>query len=210
MKVLPVDLAQAHEMGLLESRQSPEDSLLITPFESGLEAHQVVVALGEVLLAQLHDGMGPAAVRRGEADGLHGSETQGVDPSTGDLLDGQTSFEEFGVFEAVGLNDLGPHQPLPESLILLAVEGDIEVIVAVPLAVAGAGEELRHLQALRLDDGSDGVIEVEVLAAQELQELLREGLGGQGTGGEDRISVRDLGDFPLSDFDLGVLRQGGS
>ena len=49
--------AEADELGLLQSWNQPEDACLLAPFELRLESHQAVVIAGEVVLAQLHDGV---------------------------------------------------------------------------------------------------------------------------------------------------------
>src|ERR1700738_5140751 len=64
-----------------------------------LESDEVVAVGAEVLLAELHDGVGPAAsLRIGEADGLHGAEAQGVAAAAGGLFDGEAAFEVLQLF----------------------------------------------------------------------------------------------------------------
>ena len=59
-----------------------------------LEADEVVGVGAEVLLAELNDGVGPAAgFGIGEADGLHGPETERVAPTAGGLLNREAAFE---------------------------------------------------------------------------------------------------------------------
>ena len=73
-----------------------------------LEADEVVGVGAEVLLAELDDGVGPAAgFGVGEADGLHGAEAEGVAAAAGGLFDGEAAFE-VGRLTASGSVDQGP------------------------------------------------------------------------------------------------------
>ena len=89
-----VDLAEAEEGGLLEAGDEAEDAGLLAEFEVVLKADEVVGVGAEVFLAELDDGVGPAAgLGVGEAGGLHGAEAEGVSASAGGLFDGEAAFE---------------------------------------------------------------------------------------------------------------------
>ena len=97
-----VDHPEAHELGALEARDHPEHALLLAPLELGLEADQRVVARGQVVLAQLHDGVRAAAgARIDEADRLHRPEAQGLLAAARHHLDRQAALEEELVLEVV-------------------------------------------------------------------------------------------------------------
>ncbi len=95
-----VDLAVAEERCVFEAGDEAEDAGLLAELEVVLEAYEVVAVGAEVLLAELDDGVGPAAgFGVGEADGLHGAEAEGVAAAAGGLFDGEAAFEvlEFRV-----------------------------------------------------------------------------------------------------------------
>ena len=89
-----VDLAVAEEGGVLEAGDEAKDSLLFGILQVVLEAYEIIGVGPEVLLTELHAGVGPAAgLRVGEADGLHGAETERVAASARGLFDGKAAFE---------------------------------------------------------------------------------------------------------------------
>ena len=67
---------------------------LLAIFQLGLEADHVEQRAERVVLAQLHDGVGPlAGARIGQADRLHRPEAQGLAPALGHHLDRQAALE---------------------------------------------------------------------------------------------------------------------
>ncbi len=89
-----VDLPEAQELRPLQAGDQPKDASLLGILQRVLEAHQVVAGGAQVLLAQLHDGVGPAAgARVAEAHGLHGAKSQRVAAAARQFLDGQAGFE---------------------------------------------------------------------------------------------------------------------
>src|ERR1700733_8554560 len=104
-----VDLAVAQEGCVFEAGDELQDSVLLAVLQMILEADEVVAVGAEVLLAELHDGVGPAAgLGVGEAYGLHGAEAEGVAASAGGLFDGEAAFEvlEFFWFGLCGSHPL--------------------------------------------------------------------------------------------------------
>ncbi len=94
-----VDLAVAEEGGVFEAGDEAEDAVLFAELEVVLEADEVVGVGAEVFLAELDDGVGPAAgFGVGEADGLHGAEAEGVAAAAGGLFDGEAAFEVVEFF----------------------------------------------------------------------------------------------------------------
>ena len=57
-----VDLPEADEAGVLQARDHPQHALLLAPLHARLEADQVELALGQVLLPELHHRPGAPAV----------------------------------------------------------------------------------------------------------------------------------------------------
>src|SRR5262249_40171748 len=99
---VPVDLTEAYELRAGEPGNGREDPLLLRPPELRLEPDHRVVLGGEVVLAELDDGVrtlsGPRVL---ESYGLHGPESQGVDPAPRHLLDRQAPLEERRPIELV-------------------------------------------------------------------------------------------------------------
>ena len=98
-----VDLAVAEERCVFEAGDEAEDAGLLAELEVVLEADEVVAVGAEVFLAELDDGVGPAAgLGVGEADGLHGAEAEGVAAAAGGLFDGEAAFEVLEQVRGVG------------------------------------------------------------------------------------------------------------
>ena len=89
-----MDLAEAEEGGVLKAGDEAEDAGLLGELEVILEADEVVGVGAEVFLAELDDGVGPAAgLRVVEAGRLHGAEAEGVAAAAGGFFDGEAAFE---------------------------------------------------------------------------------------------------------------------
>src|ERR1041385_7211269 len=97
-----MDLAITQKSGALQPGNQAEYARLVAVFEVILEADQVVRVGAQVLLPELHDGVGPlAGPWIVKANWLHGPVTQGVAPATCDLFDGQTPFKVVQVLPVV-------------------------------------------------------------------------------------------------------------
>ncbi len=96
-----VDLAVAQETCVLQAGDHAQDAGLLAELEVVLEADEVVGVGAQVLLAKLDDGVGNVSgVRIAQADGLHGTEAQGVGSAAGDLFDGQAAFEVWALSQS--------------------------------------------------------------------------------------------------------------
>ena len=167
-----VDLAVAQEGRVLEAGDEAEDAVLFAELEVVLEADEVVGVGAEVFLAELDDGVGPAAgLGVGEADGLHGAEAEGVAAAAGGLFDGQAAFEVLellgragsGKFLPVlGFDGLGGGEGVEEALVLFFGEGAVDVVGGA-LVLARGEVDLGHVDGGGVDDGGDGVVEGEVV-----------------------------------------------
>ena len=113
--------------------------------------------------AELHDRPGAPAVGPAQADRLHRAVAERVDAAAGELLDRQAALEEQRASRSRGAAAPRPRAIAPvEGHVAVAVERRVEVVVAVALAVARRPEQLRDVERLAVDDGRDGVVEVEV------------------------------------------------
>ena len=120
-----VDHPQTHETSIRESRQHPEDALLLTVRELSLESDEVPVVGREVVLAQLdHCPRPPAGCGIFQADRLHRSEAQGVSPSLRHHLDRETPLEvaNIATLEVLEGYAFGGEQGIDEMLVFVALE----------------------------------------------------------------------------------------
>ena len=190
---------------IFEGGDYGEHPLLLPEFEVGLEAHQVIDAALGVVLAQLHHGVGlPPGGGVLEAPGLQGAVPEGVFPPPGHHLHGHTTFKDVLVLKAVDLRLLGMAQLLPEGSVLLLGERAVDIIRC-SLVVPGGEPGSRHVDAVEGDQGGRRVEEVEGGALpEESGEAGGEGVAGEGTGGNDHLSLRQLRHLPLLHGDEGV------
>ena len=108
------------------------------------------------------------------------------------------------VRKAVNLRLLGGAQLGPEGVVLLLRHGAVDVVRGTPV-VAGGEEGALHVHALEGDQGGRRVVEVEGgVRPQQGLEPLRQGVGGQGAGGDDHLPLRDLGHLAGHHGDMGV------
>ena len=159
-----------------------------------------------VVPAQLHHGEGllPGSGVP-QPPGLQGAVAQGLLPPAGHDLHGHAALEHALVLEAVDLRLLGGAQLGPEGVVLLPGHGAVDVVRGAPV-IAGGEEGGVHVHALEGDQGGGGVKEVEVMAlGEEILDRLRQGVGGEGTGGHDHVPrLRQGGDLSLHYRDQGV------
>ena len=97
-----MDHAVAHELGLLEARNHPQHSRLLSPLQLRLESDEAVVIAGKVVLAQLHGGVRlPPGSRILQPHRLHRPEAQRVFAAVRHHFDRQAPFEELLLVEIV-------------------------------------------------------------------------------------------------------------
>src|SRR3954453_22710727 len=124
-----MDLAEADELGALQSGDQAQDARLFTEFQVVLKPDQVEAGGAQVLLPKLDDGpRTPARARIGKAHGLHGPEAQRVPSTARDLLNGQARFKIRGVvLSDVRIDALRLEQLVDKALVLFLVEGTVQV-----------------------------------------------------------------------------------
>ena len=115
-----VQPAQPRELGILQARDGAEQADLLGMLQLGLEADDVPQRAAGIVLAQLDDGIGPAAgARIVEADRLHRAEAQRVDAALGHHLDRHAAFEIGDVLPFAELGLLAVEQPGVEGEVLV-------------------------------------------------------------------------------------------
>ena len=129
----------------------------------GLKAHQIENALSRVVLAQLQNGVGlPAGFGVPEAHRLHGTIAQGIQPPAGHDLHRHTALEDPPVLEAVDLRLLGKNQLPDKGLVLLLVQGAVDIVRGAPV-IAGLPPGKLHIHGLRRDQGGGGIEEMQIV-----------------------------------------------
>ena len=121
--------AEAHELCLLEARNQPQHARLSAPFDLRLEADEAEVIAGEIVLPQLHGGVGlPSGARIDQPDRLHRTEAERVVAAMRHHLDRQTAFEEPLLVEVVNRGRFRGNERVVEAIVLFAREGAIQVV----------------------------------------------------------------------------------
>jgi hypothetical protein len=183
---IAVDAAIAKELRLGQPGNRAEDALLLGNPESGLEPDQVPHLAGPILATELDHGVGfPPSARVGQPDRLHRAEAQRFGAPRRHLLHRQASLEVGHRIEVVAGVLVGGRQGGDELLVPLAIQRRVEVVVAIPLAVAGQPVEAVVIEGLVRHDRRDGIVEGQRGRAEPRADGIGQGLGGEGTGGDD-------------------------
>ena len=127
----------AQKLGLLQSRNHPEDLLLRAHFQPSLEAHEVPHLRGAIFLTQLHHGVRLAAgFRINETDRLHRPKAQRFDAPLRHFLDREAAFEIRHLVPLVPRHVLlAGEQGCHEDFVLFFRKRRIPVVVAPAFAV---------------------------------------------------------------------------
>ena len=73
-------LSVAQELSILKPGDQTQYTFLFREFEIGLKTHEIVKTAGEIILAELYDGIGAAAgMRISKSDRTHRSKSQRID-----------------------------------------------------------------------------------------------------------------------------------
>ena len=99
------------------------------------------------------------------------------------------------------------NQRVVKGVVLLLGHGAVDVVVLAP-PIAGGAEGPVHVHGFQGDDGRGGVVEGEPLLPGEGGDRLREGVAGEGAGGDDGRPLRQGGDLSLHDRAERVAAQG--
>src|SRR5262249_54482959 len=126
-----MDLSEAQELRILQSRDHPQNACLFAELQMILESDQVEARCAQILLPQLNYGpWAPACPRIVEPHRFHGTEAQGIATATRQLFDRETCFEE----RSIRLVDVRRHvlrlqQLVDKGVVLLLVQRAVEIVV---------------------------------------------------------------------------------
>ena len=182
-----------HELRLLQPWDETEYPLLLAVAQIGLEADQVIERPGQVVLPQLHHRVGPLPrARVGQADGAERPEGQRLPPARRQHLHRQAALKETGILplEAVQRDTLRRHQRFHETVVLLLRQRAVDVVGITP-PITGSPKRDGHINRIGGHDGSQRVVEVQVLLARQRGDTLRQRVGGEGAGGDDGRAIGD-------------------
>ena len=140
--------------------------------------------------------------RIAQADRLHRPEAQRVAAAARDLFDRQAALEVVQVLPIFGVDRLRFQQRVEKAVVLFLRHRAVDVVGGA-FVVARGHVHARHVDGVGFDDGTDGVVEVKLLAAAQAQDLARQRVGRERSGGDDRdrIVFVDARDFLAHDFD---------
>ncbi len=156
------------EFGVLQARDHPEYTALFAPAQVGLKSDQVVQGTGQIVLAELDDGIRPSAGPGVfQPDRPHRAERQRLVVAGGKLLDREAALEEIGVFllKSMERDSFGGLECLHEANVFLLGQWAVDVIAVRFQAarVATGSERDIHVNCLGLNQRCDRVVEEKVI-----------------------------------------------
>ena len=225
--------AEADELRVLESGNEAQHARLLAPLDLCLEADEAEMIRGQIVLPQLHDRVRLAArARIDQTYRLHRSEPQRVFTAIRHHLDRQAPFEEALLVEIVDGRGLRRRQRVVERVVFVARHRTIQV-VTLPVIDATrrrrpvcrprtklcraraqtsipprSAKDFVPIDRLGKDDGADRVVEIQVLAADDLRDPGGQCVRRQRSGRDDhRLALgrrRDRRDLFADDGDQRV------
>ena len=159
--------AETDKLDIFKSRNHPENAALFRPGQLGLKADQVVHGFLPVFGAQLNDGMRlMAGIRIDQTDRFHRPEAKRFHAARSQLFDRHAPFEVDNLLKVTRRNLLAAHQFIDKAEVFILIERTVEIVIAIPLAVARGGKDLGHIERIGGNDRGNGVIEVEPVTGQ--------------------------------------------
>ena len=158
----------ADKLRIMQRRNHGEHPFLLPEFQVGLEANQIKHALGGIVLPQLHHrirlppGFGVRQTHR-----LHGAVAQRIQSPARHHLHGHTAFKHIAVLKAVYLCLLGKNQFAYKRLVLLFVQGAVDVIRGASV-IAGLPPGKIHIHRFRRHQRGSSIKEMQVIRAKIL------------------------------------------
>ncbi len=199
--------AHSHEFRPFEAGNEAKDTLLLAPAQIGLKAHHVVERPFQIVLAELHCGIGPcAAAGVFQSHGTQGPEAQGVQTAGGQHLHGHAAFKVLRVlFKIAEGRTLCRNEGIIKAQIALFVHGAVDIIAAVFIAVFAVGHG--HVHGIQLHHGSDGIVKEKMVLPRHSLQALGQRRRSQRPAGEDAVSLGDVADFLAFQRKQRILRQ---
>src|SRR5689334_1445965 len=171
-----MDLAVTQKSGVFQPGNQPEDTRLVTIFQVILEADQVVRVGTHVFLAQLYHRIRPlAGAGIVKPYGLHRTKAQSVAAATPDFLNRQAAFKIIEVLPIVRLNGFGGDQRVIKTVILIFGEWTVDIVCRA-FSIARRHVDLAHVYGVGFNNGADGVVKEEMIAATQARNFTRESI----------------------------------
>src|SRR5262245_16497641 len=136
---VPVNLSELQKFGAFQSGNHAQHAGLFTITEMILKADHAVSISHEVFLAQLHGGVRfTAGSRIKEAHRFHRTIPQSINPTTGQLFNGQTGFEPASLFKTLQWNTIGFGERLMEAGVFSLIQRAVQIVVSAFAVTRGA------------------------------------------------------------------------
>ena len=198
---VPVDRSVTQELCVGEAGNRAEYALLFRNPEPRLESHEVPHPAGAVFAPQLYHRVRTlAGVGIGDPDRLHRPEPQRLASAPGHLFGRHAALEIGRLVELVRRELVGGRERVDECFVLFPVHRAVEVrarriLGALHCLLVPARSAKRHalVDALRGNDGSNGIVERQRLDAQPSADRLAERVAGERSGGDDGRRCREGG-----------------
>ena len=155
--------AEPRKFRALQPRNGAQHARLLAVFQLGLEADHIIERAERIILAQLHHrkGLHARLMGIGQPDRFHRTPAQRFPAALGHHFDRQAAVEIGRVLEVLELGLLGGEQRVDEILVLIAIQGAVDVIGAAAagsgLVVARLQPGLAHVDRIAMHDRRDSV-----------------------------------------------------
>ena len=157
-----------------------------------LETDEVIERTVGIVLPELHHGIGLVPrVRIAQSYRLHRPVAQRIKAAARHDLDRHAAFKYAAVVKAVNRRFAGGRKLLPEGGIFFLGHRAVYIICR-SLVVPGGAKRAYHINGIERYDRSNGVIEVQPLAAGAAKDVLRERVRGERPAGNDDFTIGNI------------------
>ena len=186
--------AVPHKFRIFQPRDHRKDPLLLREQQVGLEPHDIIHGAVGIFPPQLD--IGPRTVSGAGVSQSHRAQRpipHGIQAALRQHLYGHTALVHLKVFllKFMQLHAFGIHQRFMERLILLLIEGAVDIIRLSPVVPGGKIHPV-HIDGLLGDNGGGGIIKTQVLFPAQPPDRFGKRLAGQRPAGHDDIPRRKL------------------
>ncbi|OPY60526.1 MAG: hypothetical protein A4E57_04434 [Syntrophorhabdaceae bacterium PtaU1.Bin034] len=163
----------------------PENPLLLWIGELGLKTDHIVHASFFVFPPELYDRICVATGSRvPKPYRLHGTEGEGVLPALRHHFYGKTAFKVGRLFKFPQIYPFRADKGFVKQLVFLPAEGAIKVIIRF-FAVTVTEKSVLHVDGAEVDDGGNGIEEMQVVCSRYILDESRERRRGERSGSND-------------------------